>query len=508
MSEQPKSVGMARYEDVDSEYLQKRQLRRGAGWVLLWALGVGAVISGDFFGWNFGLAAGGFWGLTIATVLMAIMYLCLVFSMAEMSAALPHAGGSYSFTRNAFGPLGGYINGVTDVIEYVVTTAVVVVGIGGYMQALIPGVPVWVWWLLAYVVFVTINILGVELTLKFGLVITVMAMVVLGVFVLVTLGSGKFDPALLFTIEPDPGQSATWLPKGWGGVLAALPFAIWFYLAIEQLPLAGEEAHDVSRDIPKAMVTGIFTLLGLSLLVLVFNSGIPAEVTVEETGEVLRGAAAIGASLSPLEAGFTAVLGSGFASVALTLIALTGLIASFHTIIYAYGRVLFALSRAGYFPRWISLTSRFQTPHVALILGGVVAFGCALLISLLPGSVGAALLNMAVFGALITYTLNFLSFIALRMKRPQMPRPYVSPVGIPGAVVGAILAVIALISCFAVESYRPGVYGCVAFLLVSILYFVFYSSKRLVAQAPEEESALVASAMHEIEHPGEMPMSK
>ncbi|MEN9252668.1 MAG: amino acid permease [Thermostichales cyanobacterium BF4_bins_65] len=502
----PKQVGIARYQDVDSEYLAKRKLRRGAGWLLLWALGVGAVISGDFFGWNFGLAAGGFWGLAIATVLMAIMYLCLVYCMAEMSAALPHAGGSYSFTRNAFGPLGGYVNGVTDAIEYVLTTAVVVVGIGGYMKALVPGVPEWVWWLAAYVLFVTINILGVEITLKFGLIITVMAMVVLGVFYLTTLSSGRFDPDLLFTVPADPGQSERWLPKGWGGVFAAFPYAIWFYLAIEQLPLAGEEAHDVARDIPRAMVWGIFTLLGLSLFTLVLNSGVPAELEVD--GQILRGAAAIGASSSPLEAGFTAVLGQGVGTVLLTLIALTGLIASFHTIIYAYGRVLFALSRSGYFPRWISLTSAFQTPHIALILGGAIAFTCAMLISLLPGTVGAALLNMAVFGALITYTLNFFSFIALRIKRPQLHRPYVSPFGIPGAVVGAILSITALFACFAVEDYRPGVIGCAVFLGISILYFVFYSSKRLVAQAPEEESALVAEALHEIEHPGELPMSK
>jgi ethanolamine permease len=106
-------------------------------------LGVGAVISGDFFGWNFGLAAGGFWGLTIATFLMAIMYLCMVYSIAELSTALPHAGGFYSFTRNAFGPWGGFIVGVTDLIEYVITPAVIVVGIGGYLNALIPSVPLW-----------------------------------------------------------------------------------------------------------------------------------------------------------------------------------------------------------------------------------------------------------------------------------------------------------------------------------------------------------------------------
>ena len=90
---------LARYESVDGEYLEKRKLRPSAGWILLWALGVGAVISGDFAGWEKGLLLGGFWGLATATLLMAVMYVCMVFTIAELSAALPHAGGFFSFTR-------------------------------------------------------------------------------------------------------------------------------------------------------------------------------------------------------------------------------------------------------------------------------------------------------------------------------------------------------------------------------------------------------------------------
>lgn len=86
--------GAASYSEVDSQYLEARQLRKSAGWVLLCALGVGAVISGDFFGWQYGLTAGGFGGLLVATVVIAVMYFCMVFSIAEMSAAMPHAGGS------------------------------------------------------------------------------------------------------------------------------------------------------------------------------------------------------------------------------------------------------------------------------------------------------------------------------------------------------------------------------------------------------------------------------
>ena len=91
-----KQDGVARYEQVDAAYIEQRTLRKSAGWKLLWALGVGAVISGDYFGWNYGLATGGFWGLAIATVVMAAMYVCMVYSIAELSAALPYAGGFYT----------------------------------------------------------------------------------------------------------------------------------------------------------------------------------------------------------------------------------------------------------------------------------------------------------------------------------------------------------------------------------------------------------------------------
>jgi len=489
MSLDKKHHGIAHYEHVDPSYLKKRQLQKSAGWLLLWALGVGAVISGDYFGWNFGLASGGFGGLAIATVLMAAMYVCLVFTIAELSAALPHAGGFYSFTRSAFGPMGGFICGVTDTIEYVITPAVIVVGIGGYMNTLIPGVPPYVWWAIAYTIFVAINIRGVNITLKVGLVITVLAVGVLIFFYGSTLVTGAFDPQLLFNIEPEAGQSSTWLPMGWQGVFAALPFAIWFYLAIEQLPLAAEETHDVVRDMPKALIWGIVTLLVLSLFTLILNTGVGG------------GAAAIGASDAPLQEGFKALFGTGVTTTLLTIIALTGLIASFHTIIYAYGRVLFALSRAGYFPRWISITGKNHTPYVALILGAAIGYIGAIIIDQQGGgAVGAALLNMAVFGAVISYAMVMFSYIRLKMTRPGLKRPYKSPLGMPGAVVGAVLSLVALAACLSIPDYRPGVWGTAIFLGIAILYFLLYSRHHLVAEAPEEEVALMAEAQQELAH--------
>jgi ethanolamine permease len=483
-------VGLARYENVDGAYLARRQLRRSAGWTLLWAMAVGGVISGFFTGWNTGLGAGGFGGLAVATVLVAVMYLCMVYSIAELSAALPHAGGFFSFTRSAFGPLGAFVCGISDTIEYVLAPVVVVVGIGGYLKGQLPGVPVYAWWLASYALFVGINVRGVALSLRVGLVITVLAVLVLLVFFGGVLGTGSFRPGLLFNIPSGPGDDAGgWLPRGWFGVFSALPFAIWFYLAIEQVPLAAEEAHDVARDVPRALTWGIATVLVLSVFVLVLNPGVGG------------GAAALAKSEAPLEDGFKAVFGDGPLTRVMTILALSGLVATFTSTIYAYGRVLFSLSRAGYVPRWISVTGRRHTPYVALILGGAIGLVCALAIDLTGGDkgvVGAALVAMTVFGAVISYIMVLCSFIKLRWSRPDMPRPYRSPLGVPGAAVGTVLSVVALSACFATPDYRPGVYGVAIFFAASILYFLLYSRHRLVAQAPEEEMALLEEARKDL----------
>ena len=132
MSERRK-VGSVSYREVGQDYFDQRGLKRHAGVFALWSLGVAAVISGDFFGWNFGLGVGGFGGLLLATVVITVMYYGLCYSIAEMSPALPHTGGAYSFARSAMGPWGGFITGLAENMEYVITPAVVVVSIGAYM---------------------------------------------------------------------------------------------------------------------------------------------------------------------------------------------------------------------------------------------------------------------------------------------------------------------------------------------------------------------------------------
>ena len=506
-----RKIGSVTYREVGEDYFEKRGLRRHAGVLALWALGVGAVISGDFYGWNFGLDVGGFGGLLIATAIIAIMYYGLCYSIAEMSPALPHTGGAYSFARSAMGPWGGFTTGLAENMEYVITPAVVVGAIGLLMQELVvnlfnvggtvtadglTNVPWWnsepFWWLVFYALFVWINIVGIEATMKFTVVITVLALGVLAIFYVSALVTGKFDPGLWFNIPEGGGEALAdgggpFLPHGISGIFKALPFAIWFYLAIEEVPLAAEESMDPRRDVPRGTIWGMHTLLIASILTLFINAGVDG------------GAASIGVSGTPLFDGFIGVFGAGFAAEILALFGLIGLVASFFTIIYAYGRNTYSLSRAGYFPKFLSVThGERRTPHVALIAGAVVGYLVILLVWYLQrqgGEAGAqvvaAVLNMAVFAAVISYGLQCLSFILLRQKLPNIARPYVSKWGVPGAALAGIVAVVALVSIFLNEDYRPGVYGVALYYILGLLYFAIAGRNRLVL-SPEEEFALTA----------------
>jgi ethanolamine permease len=482
MAEQRK-VGSVTYREAGRDYFEKRGLRRHAGVWSLWALGVAAVISGDFSGWNFGLDVGGFGGLLLATVIIAVMYVGLCYSIAEMSPAQPHTGGAYSFGRSAMGPWGGFITGLAENLEYVVTPAVVVFFAGAYAQPVVKelinvNIPQPAWWAIFYVIFVALNIAGIEATMRFSVVICLISLAVLAVFSVLAIP--KFHASLLLDIKPDPGNSK-FLPFGIDGILKAFPFAIWWYLAIEELPLAAEESMDPKRDVPRATLTALATLIVSGALVLLLNPGITGSEKIRTSGE-------------PLLEGFRVIFGTGGAKLAavLGLFALTGLIASFHTIIFAYGRNIYSLSRAGYFPHWMSVThGKRKTPWVALVLGGLIGYALAALLWNFPSgsNVGDALLAMAVFGAVISYFMQCTSFILLRRRLPNIRRPYRSPIGEWGAAIAGVIALASLISLYLTKSYRPGVIGTAIWFVLGIIYFGIAGRHRLVL-SPEEEFAM------------------
>ncbi|WP_306363651.1 ethanolamine permease [Nocardia sp. CC227C] len=463
--------------DSAEDYLAKRTLRSGsAGWLLLAGLGVSYVISGDYSGWNFGLAEGGFGGLLIATVVIAGMYLAMVLGMAELSAALPAAGGGYTFARRALGPWGGFATGTAVLIEYAIAPAAIATFIGAYVESLnLFGITDG-WWvyLAVYALFIGIHLTGAGEALKVMCAITVIALI--GLVVFAVAAWGRFDLGNLTDIPVDTGAAGAseFLPFGAFGVWAAVPFAIWFFLAVEGVPLAAEEAREPEKNVPKGIIA--------AMLVLLVTGG---SVLVLSTGAI--GAQALSTSGNPL----VEALGSGGAATAVNYIGLAGLVASFFSIVYAYSRQTFALSRAGYLPTSLSVTNARKAPTLALVVPGVIGFGLSL-----TGE-GAMLLNMAVFGAALSYVLMMVSHIVLRVREPGMRRPYRTPGGVVTTGFALVIACVSVLATFLVDPAAAG--ATLAAFCAFMLYFALYSRHRLVAASPDEEFAILARAEKELE---------
>ncbi len=462
--------------DGSDTYLAKRTLKKGtAGWVLLAGLGVSYVISGDYSGWNFGLEQGGFGGLLIAAIFIAGMYLAIVLGMAEMSSALPAAGGGYTFARRALGPWGGFATGTAILIEYAIAPAAIATFIGAYVESLgLFGITDG-WWvyLAAYAIFIGIHLSGVGEALKVMFVITGIALVGLVVFAVAALGN--FEIGNLTNIEPgDAAGASAFLPMGYIGIWAAVPYAIWFFLAIEGVPLAAEEAENPERNVPRGIIAAMGILLVTAVAVLFLTTGAGGAQEMQSSGNPL------------VEA-----LGDSAAAKVVNYIGLAGLIASFFSIIYAYSRQLFALSRAGYLPKSLSVTNRRKAPVLALIVPGIIGFALSL-----TGQ-GAVLLNMAVFGAALSYVLMMVSHIVLRRREPDMPRPYRTPGGIVTTGFALVIAVLAVIATFLVDS--TAALWCLGVFAAFLVYFGLYSRHHLVASSPDEEFAALAAAEEELE---------
>jgi ethanolamine permease len=468
--------------DTGDDYLERRTLRRGsAGWLLLTGLGVAYVVSGDYSGWNFGLAQGGFGGLGIAMALMGVMYACMVFSLAELSSVLPTAGGGYGFARRALGPWGGFLTGTAILIEYVLAPAAISIFIGDYVESLglfglTSGWPVH---LACFLVFIGIHLWGVGEALRFSFVVTGIAVAALLVFAVAAFTD--FDASRLDDIPVDTGAfgANSWLPMGLLGIWAAFPFGMWFFLGVEGVPLAAEETKDPARTLPRAIRWSMAILVVLAVLTFLAASGARGSAAIQEAGNPL---------VEALQPGGKATALSRIVNYA----GLAGLVASFFSLIYAGSRQLFALSRAGYLPRFLSLTSRRKAPYLGLLVPGAIGFALAA-----ATGDGARMLNVAVFGATISYALMSLSHIVLRRREPGLERPYRTPGGVLTSSVALVLACAALVATFLVDVTAAlialGVYA------VAIGYFGAYSRRHLVARAPEEEFAALAAAEAELE---------
>lgn len=446
-------------------------LKKVLGPFQLWGICVGLVISGEYFGWSYGWNTAGTLGFLVATVLVATMYTTFIFSFTELSTAIPHAGGPFAYARRAFGPTGGFIAGFATLVEFVFAPPAISLAIGAYLNVQFPALDPKMIAVSAYVVFIALNWVGIGIAAAFELIVTLLAIFELLVFMGVV----------------SPGWSlANYVANGWAGsdvfsgaavagIFASIPFAIWFFLAIEGAAMAAEEARDPQRTIPKAYIAGILTLVVLAFGVMIMAGGVGDWRKIANIND-------------PLPQAMKVVVGesSGWLHM-MVWIGLFGLVASFHGIIMGYSRQIFALARAGYLPRSFAVLSpRFQTPHRALLAGGVVGIAAIFSdqwIQFGGQSLTANIVTMSVFGAIVMYITSMASLFKLRASEPLLARPYRAPFY---PLFPAIALALGLV-CLGAMVWFNQLLTVVFLGLMAIAYAYFRLTSRSRDEAPQDE---------------------
>ena len=446
-----------------------RTLPKTLGTFQLWGIAVGLVISGEYFGWSYGWASAGTLGFLVTSAFVALMYATFIFSFTELTTAIPHAGGPFEYSRRAFGPTGGYVAGFATLVEFVFAPPAIALAIGAYVNVQFPALePKWVAFG-AYLVFMALNIAGMTIAASFELIVTLIAIFELCVFMGVV--APGFSAANF--LKGGWAGSDAYSLAAWPGIVAAIPFAIWFFLAIEGVAMAAEEAKDPHRSVPIAYIGGILTLVALALGVMVFAGGSGDWTQLANIND-------------PLPQAMKLVVGanSGWLHM-LVWLGLFGLVASFHGIIIGYSRQIFALSRAGYLPALLGrIHPKLGTPHVAILAGGAVGIAAIFsdeLIKFGGQSLTANIVTMSVFGAIVMYIVSMASLFKLRRSEPALARPFSAPAYPFFPAFALVAAVICLATMVYFNAVVAGLY--VALMALAYGYFLTTGQRRLAAFA-------------------------
>ena len=383
------------------------------------------------------------------------MYVTFTFGYTELACAIPKAGGAFDYAHRALGKRWGFLAGMAQNIEFIFAPPAIAFAMGAYFQlCTCPSVPILAVAIFSYVLFTALNISGVRAAATFELVITVLAVGELLIFAGVTLPHFEYEN---LTINA--------LPNGIPGIFAAIPFAIWFFLAIEGVANVAEETINPQRNVLIGFGSAILTLVVLCILTFLSSVGVGGweAVVYPEPGAV--------ASDRPLPLALRQVIEEGhFLFHLLITVGLIGLVASFHGIILAAGRATFEFGREGFAPKALGkVHSKFRTPANALIFNMVVG-----IIALITGKTGE-IITLACFGALTLYIVSMVSLFALRRNAPEMERPFKVPFypWFPG-----IALLIATVSLVAMTVYNPLlalIYA--AMLILAYIYFLFFVNK-------------------------------
>jgi ethanolamine permease len=472
-------------------YLEKHALKKPLRVLDIWALGVGVVVAGAYFGWNLGLKDNGPVAVLIASLIVCLLYLTWVLALAELTVALPFAGGPLAYGRRTANPVLGFVMGWSMFLECQFAAISTALATGGYIAFLLnpdsPSPVVKVAAALATVgVFFLLQAWGVKEQSLAMILMTYGAL--LGLVLFWAVAATNFSWQRVW-----PQEQLLPADKGWKAVLDAVPYALWWLVMIETVALAAEEAHQPHRTIPRGLTWAQLTLIALVVLTWFFACGaldsqnLAVTAGVDEAGN----ATAVGVDYPLAKAIRLIPLGQaspllvyGFGT-----IALFGLIASYHGMIYGASRQAFALGRAGYLPRALGeVHATRRTPVVALLASSLLAAGFIVANLWFDKAVSVAVL-VSTLTALVWYVLAMACLYVMRRRDAHLFGNYRAPVYrlLPAVVI--VLSVFAALVYSGIEDGKSVLVLTVGLYAVGLGYYVLWARQRLERAAPEELAA-------------------
>jgi amino acid transporter len=368
------------------------------------------MVSGGPFGLEELLAKVGFWGAVPFLLLTPLVWsLPTALMVGELSSALPHSGGYYAWVRRGLGPFWGVQEAWLSFSASLFDMAIYPALFTSYLARLWPSAAAHP--LSIGVVFIAVclawNLRGLEAFERYG---TLLAVVLLAPFILLAACNwgGFGGPHAAFLVAP----VAVATPRS-TDLLGALLIAMWNFMGWDNASTLAGEVQSPQRSYPRGVALALVLVICTYMVPVIAaaNSGVdPAEW---RTGAWVSHARATGGT---------------WVATAICIAGMVSPVGMFASLMASYARLPVALAEDGYLPRGLTRRTRSGAPWIAL---GV----CAMLWTVTLGLSFERLVVIDILLYGLSLLLEFVTLVALRIREPELPRPY----RVPGGLIGAVL---------------------------------------------------------------------
>lgn len=461
----------------------EHSLKRALGPINLITLGIGAIIGAGIFVLT-GTAAAQFAGpgITISYIIAGIGCVFAGLCYAEFASMLPIAGSAYTYGYATMGELVAWIIGWALVLEYAFGAATVAVGWSGFVSNLVnffgvsmpfnpnPKVTLTIFGhplaaqvdifaLTALVVLTVILVVGVKESANFNSAAVMIKVSVVLIFI---------GLASMFAFGHWPHMTANWHPFiprnlghfgqfGWSGIMRGAGVVFFAYIGFDAVSTAAQEARNPQKDMPFGILGSLVICTGLYIVVSGLLTGVVHYTDLNVPAPVADAAKAIGV---------------GWAVVLIDLGAIAGLASVMMVMMLGQSRVLYTMSRDGLLPDWVGkLHPRFCTPYLTSIVVGLFA---ATLAAFFPITLLGELVSL---GTLLAFAIVSLGVWVMRVRHPEMHRPFRTPL-VPIIPICGMLVALALMASLD----RPAWIGFGSWLIFGLFIYFGYSRKHSKVQ--------------------------